>query len=57
MLRSLSEYPHGFVVACTVCAGLLVVWMLVKLLKLALWMLFFAFLALLAATAVWLLLT
>jgi hypothetical protein len=42
MLESLNEYPRWFVLACAFVAAGGVLWLLVKLLKLALWMFFFA---------------
>jgi hypothetical protein len=44
MVNSLGEYPHWFVVACAILAATGVLWLLVKLLKAALWMLFFGLL-------------
>jgi hypothetical protein len=38
---SLSQYPHWFVVACAVVAASAILWLLIKLLKAALWILFF----------------
>ena len=54
MLDSVAEYPHWFVVACTVVVAAAVLWLLVKLLKLALWMLFVGVLAAAVASAAWL---
>jgi hypothetical protein len=42
MLESLNEYPRWFVLACAFVAAGGVLWLLVKLLKLALWMFFSA---------------
>jgi type VI protein secretion system component VasF len=44
MFNSLAQYPHWFVVACAVLAAA-VLWVLLKLLKAALWILFFGLLA------------
>ncbi len=50
MFDSLAEYPHGFVVACVALAALGVLWLLAKVLKLALWMFFVGILVVAAAT-------
>ena len=42
MLESLNEYPRWFVLGCAFVAAAGILWLLVKLLKLALWMFFFA---------------
>jgi uncharacterized membrane protein YjjP (DUF1212 family) len=42
MLESLNEYPRWFVLACAFMVAGGILWLLVKLLKLALWMFFFA---------------
>jgi hypothetical protein len=42
MLESLNEYPHWFVLTCAFVAAGGILWILVKLLKLALWAFFFA---------------
>jgi len=55
MLDSLAAYPHWFVVACAMLAAAAVLWLLVKLLKAALWLLFFGVLLAAAAAAIWLL--
>jgi hypothetical protein len=55
MYDSLAQYPHWLVVACSVVAGAAVLWLLVKLLKAALYVLFFAALAACVAAAIWLL--
>jgi hypothetical protein len=55
MFDSLSQYPHWLVVACSVFAGALVLWLLVKLLKAALYVLFFGVLVAAGASAAWLL--
>jgi hypothetical protein len=56
MLDSLAGYPHWFVLACAILAGAAVLWVLFKLVKLALWLLFFGILFVGGAAAVWLLL-
>ena len=56
MFESLAEYPHWFVVACAVVAAAAVIWLLLKLLKLALWLFFVGVVVAAALTAVWLLL-
>jgi hypothetical protein len=50
MFDSLDAYPHWFVVVCVGLAALGVVWVLAKLLKLAVWMLFIGILLVAAAT-------
>jgi hypothetical protein len=55
MFDSLAEYPHWFVVACTTLAAAAILWLLVRLLKAALWMLFFGVLFVGASSALWLL--
>jgi hypothetical protein len=42
MLESLNEYPRWFVLACAFVAAAGILWVLVKLLKLAIGMFFFA---------------
>jgi hypothetical protein len=49
-----SAYPHWFVVACAVLAAAAVLWVLLKLLKAALWILFFGLLIAVALAAAWL---
>lgn len=56
MFDSLAEYPHWFVVACTLLVAIAVLWVLVKLLKAALWLLFFIVIATGVLSAVWYLL-
>ena len=55
MLDSLAEYPHWFVVACATVSAAMLLWLLMKILKAALWMLIFGVLLVGGATAVWLL--
>ena len=57
MSDSLAAYPHWPAVACAAVAAAAAVWLLVRLLKAALRMLFFAILVVAAAAAVWLFLT
>ncbi len=40
MLTSLDQYPRGFVVACLALGSVVVLWVVFKLLKFALWLLF-----------------
>jgi hypothetical protein len=54
MFDSLAEYPHWFVVACAAVAALAVLWLLARLLKAALWLLFFGVLIAAVAAAAWL---
>jgi hypothetical protein len=42
MLESLNEYPRWFVLVCAFLAAGGILWVLVKLMKLALWMFFLA---------------
>ncbi len=56
VLNSLGEYPHWFVVACAVLASAGVLWLLIRLLKAALWALFICLLVVAVAAAAWLLL-
>jgi hypothetical protein len=42
MFDSLAEYPHWFVIACAFVAAGGILWLLMKLLKMALWAFFFA---------------
>jgi len=51
MFESLSAYPHWFVVACAALAAVIVLWVLLKLLKAALWMLFVGLLIIAALAA------
>jgi hypothetical protein len=55
MFDSLAEYPHWFVVACATLAAVAVLWLLVRLLKAALWLLFFGVLFVAVSSALWLL--
>jgi hypothetical protein len=50
MFDSLAGYPHWFVVACVALAALGAVWILAKVLKLAVWMIFLGVLLVAAAT-------
>jgi hypothetical protein len=50
MFDSLADYPHWFVVACVALAALGGLWILARLLKLAMWMLFVGILVVAAAT-------
>ncbi|MFY9926095.1 MAG: hypothetical protein ABSF76_17255 [Opitutaceae bacterium] len=51
MFQSLAAYPHWFVVACSVLAAVAVLWVLLKLLKAAMWLLFFGLLIAVALAA------
>jgi hypothetical protein len=55
MLNSVAEYPHWFVVACMALAAALVLWIILKILKVALWLFFVGVLVVAGATSVWLL--
>ena len=52
MFGSLSAYPHWFVVTCAALAAAAVLWVLLKLLKAALWLLFFGLVLIALAAAV-----
>lgn len=54
MFDSIAEYPHWFVVACAAVAAAVVLWLFVKLLKMAVWMLFLGVLVVAVASALWL---
>ena len=54
-LDSLADYPRWFVVACGTIVAALLIWVTMKLLKLALWLLIFAVLVVGLGTAGWLL--
>jgi hypothetical protein len=56
MFNSLAQYPHWFVVTCAVVGGAIVLWIVVKLLKAALWMLLFGAIVVAVSAAAWLLL-
>jgi hypothetical protein len=56
MFDSLAEYPHWFVVTCAAVAAAAVLWLLLKLLKVALWLLFVGVVVAAGLTAIWLLL-
>jgi hypothetical protein len=56
MLNSVAQYPHWFVVACMALAAALVLWVVLRLVKAALWILFFGVLLAAGSAAVWLLL-
>src|ERR1017187_3809601 len=55
MLDSLADYPRWFVVACGTIVAALLVWVGMKLLKLALWLLLAVVLVVGLGTAAWLL--
>jgi hypothetical protein len=55
MLNSVAEYPHWFVVGCTALAAALALWIIVRLIKAALWILFLGVLVAAGSAAVWLL--
>jgi hypothetical protein len=54
MFNSLAEYPHWFVVACAAVAAAAVLWLLLKLLKAAMWILFIGVVVSAGLVAVWL---
>jgi hypothetical protein len=55
MFNSVAEYPHWFVVACTALAAAFVFWIILKILKVAVWLFFVGVLVAAGASAVWLL--
>jgi uncharacterized membrane protein YcfT len=55
MLNSVAEYPHWFVVASAALAAAFVLWIILKILKVALWLFFVGVLVVAGASAVWLL--
>jgi len=54
VLDSLSQYPHWFVVGCAAVAAAALLWLLLKLLKAAVWILATGVLIVACATAAWL---
>ncbi|HEY1765082.1 MAG TPA: hypothetical protein VGF85_09170 [Opitutaceae bacterium] len=56
MVGSVGGYPQWLVAVCAILAALVGLWVFVKLLKLALWLLFFGLIFVGASAAVWLLL-
>jgi len=56
VLRSLSQYPPWFVVACATVAAAALLWLIMKLVKVVLWILLIGVLVVGSATAVWMLL-
>jgi hypothetical protein len=55
MLDSLADYPRWFVVACGTIVAAVLIWVVMKLLKLALWLLIAGVLVVGLGTAAWLL--
>jgi uncharacterized membrane protein YhdT len=53
MSDSLAEYPHWFVMACSLLVAIAVLWVILKLLKVALWMLVFVVVATGVLSVVW----
>ena len=56
MLDSLADYPRWFVVACGTIVTAVLIWLVMKVLKLTMWLLIFAVLAVGLGSAAWLLL-
>ena len=54
-LDSLADYPRWFVVACGTIVAAVLIWVVMKLLKLALWLLIATVLVVGLGTAAWLL--
>lgn len=55
MFDSLADYPRWFVVACGTVVAAVAIWLMMKLLKLTMWLLIGAVLAVGLGTAAWLL--
>jgi len=55
MLDSLAQYPHWFVIACATLSAAVILWLVMKILKAAIWMLIFGIVVAGGATAIWLL--
>jgi hypothetical protein len=55
MFNSVSEYPHWLVETCTIVAAVFVIWIILKILKVALWIFLVGVLVVGGATAVWML--
>jgi hypothetical protein len=53
MYTSMAEYPHWFVVLCTVLAVALGLWIVLKLIKVALWLFIFGVLFVAGSAAIW----
>lgn len=53
MFHSLAQYPQWFVVACATVAAVALLWVVMKLVKVVLWILLFGVLIVGAVTAVW----
>jgi len=56
VLQSLSQYPHWFVVACAAVAAAALLWLIMKLVKVVLWILLFGVLLVGGVAALWMLL-
>jgi len=56
MLDSLAEYPHWFIVACSVLVAIAVLWVILRLIKAVLWIVLFVVIATGVLSAVWYLL-
>ena len=56
MFESLAEYPHWFVVACAALAAGAALWLVLKLLKAAVWILVVGVLLAAGLAAIWLVL-
>jgi hypothetical protein len=53
MSDPLAGYPHWLVVACAVVLAAVVLWVLLKLVKAALWILFYGIIVVAVLSAVW----
>jgi hypothetical protein len=53
MSDSLAGYPHWLVVACTVFLAVVALWIVLKLIKAALWILFYGIIVVTVLSLVW----
>jgi hypothetical protein len=53
MYSSMAEYPRWFVITCEVLVAVVGIWIVVKLIRAALWLLLFGFLFFAVSTAVY----
>jgi hypothetical protein len=53
MFDSLAEYPHWLVLTCSVLAAAVVIWVLLRLIKAAMWLLFCGLVLAAALSLIW----
>ena len=53
MYNSMAEYPHWFVLTCEVLVAVVGLWIVMKLIKAALWLMLFGFLLFAVSTVVY----